>query len=381
MSTETTRVERLLSRLRELEAECLQLAEITLPAEKLGALATFETRLEQLQLAHSQSWFGDHSSTYFENLQPAPAGRSFDVEWGFVPGFQGSHNPGWRIYSRDELRDFVFQDIGEGILQEVNKLAEEHTRRFSIVRDQILDVLEALADQRNSKALVRYTSRVENDLKPYGRVDFVNARIKSAPRMTRDSEEIAKGQSVPAHVQWLAAVRAFSISKGTAHEAADVLRNVIEAMTLTDQREAISRPSPRKIFIGHGRSEHWRALKDFVCDRLGLQYEEFSRISAAGISTQERLSDMLNQCGFAFLVLAAEDLHGDGSLHARENVIHEAGLFQGRFGWRRAIIILEEDCQEFSNIYGLGQIRYRGTIDTCFEEVRRVLEREEILSK
>jgi hypothetical protein len=90
---------------------------------------------------------------------------------------------------------------------------------------------------------------------------------------------------------------------------------------------------------------------------------------------------MLDQCGFAFLVLSAEDLHGDGALHARENVIHEAGLFQGRLGWRKAIILLEEGCEEFSNIVGLGQIRFpKGNIAACFEEIRRVLEREGLLA-
>jgi predicted nucleotide-binding protein len=40
------------------------------------------------------------------------------------------------------------------------------------------------------------------------------------------------------------------------------------------------------------------------------------------------------------------------------NVVHEAGLFQGRLGFERAIILLEEGCKSFSNIEGLGQIRF-----------------------
>lgn len=170
-------------------------------------------------------------------------------------------------------------------------------------------------------------------------------------------------------------------NKAKLQELGNILRNVIEAAALSDpeSNDTIMRD---KIFIGHGRSELWRVLKDFLHERLNLDYEEFNRVSAAGINTQERLSEMLDRCGFTFLVLAGEDLHGDGSLHARENVIHESGLFQGRLGWRRAIIILEEGCEEFSNIVGLGQIRFsRGNIASCFEEVRRVLEREGILTK
>jgi predicted nucleotide-binding protein len=180
-------------------------------------------------------------------------------------------------------------------------------------------------------------------------------------------------------VQFLAPFSSIATNKTRLQDLATILRNVIEATTLHE-------PEPNgvavrdKIFIGHGKSEQWRILKDFLHERLSLKYEEFNRISAAGINTQERLSEMLDQCGFAFLVLAAEDLHGDGSLHARENVIHESGLFQGRLGWRKAIILLEEGCQEFSNIVGLGQIRFaKGNIQSCFEEIRRVLEREGLL--
>ena len=49
----------------------------------------------------------------------------------------------------------------------------------------------------------------------------------------------------------------------------------------------------------------------------------------------------------AFLVMTAEDEQPDGTLRARDNVIHEAGLFQDRLGFKRAIILLEEGCEEF----------------------------------
>jgi predicted nucleotide-binding protein len=50
---------------------------------------------------------------------------------------------------------------------------------------------------------------------------------------------------------------------------------------------------------------------------------------------------MLDAAAFAFLVMTAEDVRGDGKLQARLNVIHEAGLFQGRLGFRKAIILLD----------------------------------------
>lgn len=378
-----TKTAALIARLRDLEAECLRLATTEIPFERRGVKATYEERLQRLENAHSRSWFGDHSNTYYEGLESPPAGRSFDVEWGFIHGIHGDSNPGWHIYSRDELRRFMFHEIGEGIFHDLNALADETVSKFGSVRDQAIDALEALLTAANAKAITRYKERIERDLRPYQVTDYINGRLGSAPRMTRNSEEVAKGQTVPIHVQYLATIQSLDLTKKRARELATVLRNVIEAVSLhEDQHGNGASGDPSTIFIGHGRSELWRVLKDFVSERLGLPYEEFNRISAAGIGTQERLAEMLDRCSFAFLVLTAEDLHSDGSHHARENVIHEAGLFQGRLGWRKAIIVLEEECEEFSNIAGLGQIRFpKRKISACLEEVRRVLEREDMLAK
>jgi predicted nucleotide-binding protein len=79
--------------------------------------------------------------------------------------------------------------------------------------------------------------------------------------------------------------------------------------------------------------------------------------------------------------LTAEDETAEGVKQARQNVVHEVGLFQGRLGFERAIILLEDGCAEFSNIVGVTQIRFpKGDILAKSEEVRRVLEREGIIS-
>jgi Predicted nucleotide-binding protein containing TIR-like domain len=51
----------------------------------------------------------------------------------------------------------------------------------------------------------------------------------------------------------------------------------------------------------------------------------------------------------------------DGKLLARQNVVHEAGLFQGKLGFTRAIILLEEVTEEFSNLAGLKRKRAYGS--------------------
>lgn len=140
------------------------------------------------------------------------------------------------------------------------------------------------------------------------------------------------------------------------------------------------RMANRRVFIGHGRASDWRELKDFLQSDLGLHCVEFNSESAAGRPTVDRLKEMLSESSFAFLVLTSEDEHSDGTRHPRENVVHEAGLFQGKLGFERAIILLERGCAEFSNIHGLTHIPFaRGEIRAAFHDIRRALERENVV--
>ena len=75
--------------------------------------------------------------------------------------------------------------------------------------------------------------------------------------------------------------------------------------------------------------------------------------------------------------MTGEDETPDGKFRARQNVIHEIGLFQGRLGFNKAIVLLEEGTEEFSNIHGIEQIRFtKGKIKETFGETLAVLKRE-----
>ena len=171
-------------------------------------------------------------------------------------------------------------------------------------------------------------------------------------------------------------------ARGEAHDylraLLPLMRNTIEVLAAAPSQGAGINNG--RVFIGHGRSLIWRELKDFLEGRLHLSWEEFNREAVAGYATSERLFAMLDNSAFAFLIMTGEDEHAGDGLHARQNVVHEIGLFQGRLSPRRAIILLEEGCAQFSNIFGLIYISFpRGRISACFEDVRRVLERENLI--
>ena len=131
------------------------------------------------------------------------------------------------------------------------------------------------------------------------------------------------------------------------------------------------------IFIGHGRDPAWRVLSDALEKKHSFRTEAFEFGANAGHTVRSVLEKHLIDSALALLVMTAEDPDSEGLMHARENVIHEAGLFQGRLGFDRAIVLLEEGCQEFSNIHGLVQIRFApGAIEAVVGDVLATLRRE-----
>jgi len=191
---------------------------------------------------------------------------------------------------------------------------------------------------------------------------------------------MTQGLRVPPHLEVLAEVYALRQSKQVCEQLSTLARKAGSHIGRKSHRRR-GETTGTNIFIGHGHSLLWRELKDFVEGRLRLPWDEFNRVPVAGVTNIARLSEMLDAAAVAFLLVTGEDELMDGTVQARMNVVHEAGLFQGKLGFTRAIIVLEEGCKEFSNIQGLGQIRFpKSNIQAAFEEIRRVLEREGILS-
>ncbi|SHH16207.1 TIR domain-containing protein [Desulfosporosinus lacus] len=131
------------------------------------------------------------------------------------------------------------------------------------------------------------------------------------------------------------------------------------------------------IFVGHGRSKLWARARLFLQDELGLPTVSYESESHAGESIVPVLERMLIQASFAILILTAEDETADGTKRARQNVIHEAGLFQGRLGFKKAILLKQEGIENFTNVDGLQYIGFHGDqIEQAFYDLTRVLKRE-----
>jgi predicted nucleotide-binding protein len=340
-------------------------------------------KLEQAAVDFARAWSGSalgyHSRVYYADFRPPPAGAHFSPEWGFHGRLQGTAGE-WREYSYADVEAEIRARAGDPDLSDARRLSGAAREAFANAKADIVSILTAAVNERRDDFIERLLGQAEKTLALTERQAII-AQMPTGTFMSRDSLAVTQGRQAAPHQEIIAEVVAirspftacWDLGKVASRAAAHLNR-------MTRHQSATGAEGTGDVFIGHGQSLLWRELKDFVSDRLGLPWDEFNRVPVAGVTNIQRLTQLLDNAGIALLILTAEDEQADGSVVARQNVIHEAGLFQGRLGFTRAIVLLEDGCEEFSNINGLGQIRFpAGKINGAFEEVRRVLEREGFL--
>jgi predicted nucleotide-binding protein len=331
--------------------------------------------------AWSGSWLGYHATIYLEGLRPRRPGEHFDSEWGGIGGPCSRSAGPWCEYSFEAVKAEIQRRAGVADPDPLNDTAEAVGDAFEAARADIIPALDAILSVKEDDILRRLRDQIAEMKDHFSREDFASISRPSGQFFTRDMIAATGGLRVPHHLQFQFWVMERYSWGQQAKALAKITRQAVKYLQhkMKMKGNTVAK-TDGTIFIGHGGSPAWRDLKDFLQDRLELQWEEFNREPTAGHTTKERLEAMLDNACFAFLVMTAEDERADGTKQARANVIHEVGLFQGRLGFERAIILLEEGCNEFSNIVGLTQIRFpKGNIMAKSEEVRRVLEREGIL--
>lgn len=157
----------------------------------------------------------------------------------------------------------------------------------------------------------------------------------------------------------------------------DGVVDLLEPKALRDEND-----QPR-IFIGHGgRSRDWETLM-LRLKGHGLHVVEFGSASNLGSGTTDRVANMLEETNLGLLVMSAEDEVAPRidttkpEVRSRQNVIHELGLWQGRYGFRRGIMLVDQDVAVPSNLSGVTYVPYEaGNISTAFLHIEDYLDDE-----
>ena len=341
-------------------------------------------RLEEAATAVGKAWSGSplgyHARIYYRGLKPPPPGNHFSQEWGLMDSWPIDATRGdWVEHDPDDIEQKIRTTAKDPDLGPARDLAARAEVSFGSSKSEVLSILTIAGAEREDPFISSIREQVEQTT-VLSRHQVLRQWLPSGQLASRDSQAVMHGRQPAPHLTVLAEVAALRQAPAACRRLAELARKAGSHIVRQQQRTKRSREIGTNVFIGHGRSPVWKELKDFLQDRLRLPWDEFNRIPVAGITNVARLAEMLEAAAIAFLVMTGEDELADGNLHARMNVVHEAGLFQGRLGFTRAIILLEEGCEEFSNIQGLGQVRFpKGNIRAVFDEVRHVLEREGLI--
>lgn len=348
-----------------------------------ATLAALRSAASKVNAAWSGSNIGYHATVYYGRFEVPPAERQFSRDFGLSGlSMLGPDTRGWVRRTHEEVVTHIVDQANTLSPEAMKPSVTRAGETLNEVQADLESILETALAEADDAYLRRQLEEIQK-LRIVGTQSARQSLLPSGPLSTRDPTADPVIALAP-HQEFIAVVE----SMQSPYVGLDKLVRLGNQVASHLRRRSGSRLTQLqgapvgagKVFIGHGRSKEWLALSNFLEKRLQLDTDEYNRIPTAGIHTTERLQTMLEQAAFALLVLTGEDELEDRRVIARLNVVHEVGLFQGRLGLRRAIVMLEDGCEEFTNIAGLGQIRFaKGDISTSFEKVRETLEREGLM--
>ncbi|MGH4021326.1 MAG: PfkB family carbohydrate kinase [Pseudonocardiaceae bacterium] len=139
---------------------------------------------------------------------------------------------------------------------------------------------------------------------------------------------------------------------------------------------------PTGVFLVHDENLQWRAVRRFIEVDCGLTTYEVRSADVGEDNLAGLMREHLARCSFAVCLLSATETMADGHTRADQDIVYQAGIFQGRYGFGRVAILAEEGCHTFSNIAGLIRLSYsRGLVDSTFFELERMLHREGLMRR
>jgi hypothetical protein len=130
---------------------------------------------------------------------------------------------------------------------------------------------------------------------------------------------------------------------------------------------------PKRVFISHGRSKEWYKVQAYIEKDINLATLELAQEPIHGRTVLQKLNDEASRCGYAVIVMTGDDIVGE-DIRARENVMHEIGFFQGKYGLQNVTLLHEEGVNIPSNIHGLVYIQFpKDTVEATFGALSREL--------
>jgi predicted nucleotide-binding protein len=163
-------------------------------------------------------------------------------------------------------------------------------------------------------------------------------------------------------------------SRSQLEQLARDIDQIFEIRANSQQTFAITKAAPRRTFISHGRSKDWYEVQAHLEKDLKLDTLELAQEASQGQTIIEKLESNADRCDAAVIVMSGDDADASGQARVRENVMHEIGYFQGKYGRNNVVLLHEDGVSVPTNLSGIVYIAYpRETISATFGVLDREL--------
>ena len=144
------------------------------------------------------------------------------------------------------------------------------------------------------------------------------------------------------------------------------------------ERSKISKKNKKQklsIFISHGRSKDWIEVQLFLEREMKRETIELAQQINDGNTIINKLDTTSNKCNYAVVIMTGDDVDPFGNPKVRENVMHEIGFFQGRYGLNNVCLIHEEGASIPSNLSGIVYLPYeKSNIKMIFSDLAKEIQ-------
>ena len=115
-------------------------------------------------------------------------------------------------------------------------------------------------------------------------------------------------------------------------------------------------------------------MQSFIERDIRISTLELAQEPNLGRTVLQKLEQESSRCTSAVIVMTGDDIDLEGNRRARENVLHEIGYFQAKFGLSAVCLLHQEGTNIPSNIHGLVYIPFtEGCVEATFGALTREL--------
>ncbi|MDP9072234.1 MAG: nucleotide-binding protein [Actinomycetota bacterium] len=150
---------------------------------------------------------------------------------------------------------------------------------------------------------------------------------------------------------------------------------LLAMFAIFDEHRPPARTSPPEpgatagnVFLSHRGGVGGPALEEGL-ERRGFAVKTFQRSGNRQDATRSLLESLVQGRDFAVVVHQADDEGAHGRGRAREHVLHEVGLSQGRLGLDRAVIVRQEPCEPFAEAHAVVELAFRSDPREVLDEL------------